>query len=90
LANFETKTTPGFNKLPDSLRFRDSQAADIEMQRISGSGHQLFLESLFYFLPEPQSGSAGGAWRNGMARRWRNRRKGSARQYQQNAMVFFR
>jgi hypothetical protein len=39
LANFETKTTLAINALLVSFRFRNSLEADIEMMRISGSGH---------------------------------------------------
>ena len=39
LANFETKTTLGINTLLVSFRFRNSPKGDIEMLRISESGH---------------------------------------------------
>src|SRR6266568_9349611 len=39
LANFETKTTLGINTLLVSFRFRNSLKGDIEMLRISESGH---------------------------------------------------
>jgi len=39
LANLQTKTTPGFNELLVSFRFRNSQQADIEMWRTSELRH---------------------------------------------------
>ena len=43
LANFETKTTLGINTLLVSFRFRNSPKGDIEMLRISESGHLCVL-----------------------------------------------
>src|SRR5258706_10591238 len=40
LANFETKTTLGINTLLVFFRFRNSPNGDIEMLRISESGHE--------------------------------------------------
>jgi len=40
MANFETKTTLGINKLLAPFRFRNSLGADIKMVRISESGRQ--------------------------------------------------
>ena len=39
-ANFETKTTPGINKLLVSFDSETCLEADIEIMRISESGHQ--------------------------------------------------